>query len=51
MNKIIPKNLMAQMNFEARGNPPNTRPLSAISNCYPGLEFDFRNIWKHFFVG
>jgi hypothetical protein len=25
--------------------------MSAISNCFPGLEFDFRNIWRRIFVG
>lgn len=51
MPKITPQNLTAQINYEARGNPPSTRPASAISNCFPGLEFDFRNIWKNFLVG
>ena len=30
----------------AAGNPPSTLPDSAISNCFPGLEFDFRNLWR-----
>jgi len=51
MKKITPQNLTAQLNYEARGNPPSTKPISAISNCFPGLEFDFRNIWRHFLVG
>jgi hypothetical protein len=49
--KITPQNLTAQMNYAARGNPPNTRPAAAVSNCFPGLEFDFRNLWKNFLVG
>ena len=24
---------------------------TAISNCFPGLEFDFRNLWRRAFVG
>jgi hypothetical protein len=24
---------------------------SAIANCFPGLEFDFRAVWKHLFEG
>lgn len=49
--KISPVNLTAQQSYQARGNPPSTLPASAISNCFPGLEFDFRNIWKNLFVG
>ena len=29
-----------------QGNPVNTLPNSAISNCFPGLEFDFKNFWR-----
>jgi hypothetical protein len=25
--------------------------MAAITNCFPGLEFDFRNIWKNLFDG
>lgn len=48
---IKPQNLTAQLHYRARGNPPNTLPVSAISNCYPGLEMDFRAIWRRMFVG
>ena len=48
---IDPKNLTAQLRFRAAGNPPVTEPHSAIANCFPGLEFDFRNLWRHIFVG
>jgi hypothetical protein len=51
MTKILPQNLAAQMSYRGRGNPPNTQPQSAISNCFPGLEFDFRAIWRRMFVG
>jgi hypothetical protein len=51
MKKIEPKNLAAQISYAARGNPPNTRTGTAIANCFPGLEFDFRNIWKRLLVG
>jgi hypothetical protein len=49
--RIDPKNLTAQLRYRAAGNPPGTEPHSAISNCYPGLEFDFRNVWRRTFVG
>lgn len=48
---INPKNLTAQLHFRATGNPPTTMPQSAVSNSYPGLEFDLRNIWRRLFVG
>jgi hypothetical protein len=48
---IEPRNLSAQLNYRGRGNPPVAHPSSAISNCFPGLEFDFRTIWRRAFVG
>jgi hypothetical protein len=48
---IAPRNLAAQLSYRGRGNPPVTHPSSAISNCFPGLEFDFRAIWRRFLVG
>lgn len=51
VRRIHPKNLTAQLHYRATGNPPGTLPNSAISNCYPGLEFDFRNVWKRILVG
>lgn len=48
---IDPRNVTAQLRFRAAGNPPGTEPHSAISNCFPGLEFDFRNLWRRIFVG
>ena len=51
MSPIDPKNLSAQLAYRGRGNPPSVHPGAAIANCFPGLEFDFRNVWKHLFVG
>jgi hypothetical protein len=51
---ITPRNLTArrvQLAYRGEGNPPVSHPISAISNCFPGLEFDFRNIWRRIFVG
>jgi hypothetical protein len=48
---IRPINLPAQLEFRARGNPPNSQPDSAISNAYPGLEMDFRNVWRKILDG
>src|SRR5689334_15525256 len=49
--KISPRNLAAQLDYRGRGNPPVTHPRTAISNCFPGLEFDFRAIWRRIFIG
>jgi hypothetical protein len=51
MPEIDPKNITAQLSYLGRGNSPATHLASAISNCFPGLEFDFRAVWKRFFVG
>ncbi len=48
---IEPRNVTAQLHHRAAGNPPSTLPESAISNCFPGLEFDFRNLWRRLFTG
>ncbi|MFJ6676120.1 hypothetical protein ACIQMJ_33895 [Actinosynnema sp. NPDC091369] len=50
-DRIDPMNLTAQLHYNAAGNPPSTLPESAISNAYPGLEFDIRNIWRRLLVG
>jgi hypothetical protein len=51
IKRIEAKNLTAQLRYRGVGNPPGTHPSTAISNCFPGLEMDFRNIWKHIFIG
>jgi hypothetical protein len=50
-NEIEPKNLTAQLAYRGRGNPISTHVSTAISNCFPGLETDFRNVWRHLFAG
>jgi hypothetical protein len=49
--KIFPRNLTARAEYLVRGNPTNTRLESGVDNCYPGLEFDQRNLDKAFFPG
>jgi hypothetical protein len=49
--KIDPRNRTAQLLYRATGNPSNTLPSAAISNCFPGLEFDFKAFWRRAFVG
>jgi hypothetical protein len=46
---IHPRNLAAQLLHRSVGNPVSTLPSTAISNCFPGLELDFRNLWRRIF--
>ncbi|MEN7551476.1 hypothetical protein AAG747_26400 [Rapidithrix thailandica] len=43
--------LSGQLHYRGKGNPFSILPRTAISNCFPGLEFDFRNLWRRAFVG
>lgn len=48
---LTPRNRSAQVHYIAAGNSVATRPLTAISNCTPGLEVDFRAVWRRVFAG
>ena len=48
---LSPRNLTAQLQHRVKGNPPTSRPEMAIANCCPGLEVDFRAVWRRLFVG
>ena len=43
MQGMEPTNVTAQIMHSARGNPPSVLANTAISNCFPGLEYDLRN--------
>src|ERR1700681_366626 len=49
--KIFPRNLTARAAMQVVGNPVNTRLESGVGNCFPGLEFDHRNLDRRFFPG
>jgi hypothetical protein len=49
--KIFPRNLTARASVEVVGNPVTTRLESSVGNCFPGLEFDHRNLDRRFFPG
>ncbi len=49
--QLTPRNLTAQLHYEAAGNPVSSRPVSAVANCTPGLELDFRAVWRRLFEG
>ena len=47
---LDPKNTAALVAYRGRGNPTAAHVSTAISNCFPGLEFDFRAVWKRVFI-
>jgi hypothetical protein len=49
--KIFPRNLTARAAVSIAGNPVTTRLESGVGNCFPGLEFDHRNLDRRFFPG
>ena len=49
--KLGPRNQTARLLYKAAGNPISSHPITAIGNCCPGLEFDFRAVWRRLFVG
>lgn len=49
--RLTPKNLSAQISYEAKGNPISSRPVTSVANCCPGLEVDFRAVWRRLFRG
>lgn len=48
---LLVKDVVAQLHYRGAGNPFAVLPRTAISNCFPGLEMDFRNLWRRSFVG
>jgi hypothetical protein len=48
---LTPRNRSAQVHYIAAGNPVASRPLTAIANCTPGLEVDFRAVWRRVLAG
>ncbi|MEA2874795.1 MAG: hypothetical protein QOH67_5170, partial [Hyphomicrobiales bacterium] len=43
--------LTGQINYAAAGNPISSRPITSVANCCPGLEVDFRAVWRRLFRG
>jgi len=48
---FVPLNLSARLQRSATGNPAAARLASGVANCFPGLEFDHRNLDRRFFPG
>lgn len=57
LGKLLPRNLAAfragadpaQVRALVPGNPASTLLESGVGNCFPGLEFDMRNLERRFF--
>jgi hypothetical protein len=49
--KLTPRNRTALVSYAAAGNPISSRPINAIANCCPGLEVDFRAVWRRVLEG
>lgn len=53
--RLVPRNATArraaELHHVAAGNPVSSRPVMAIGNCTPGLEMDFRAVWRRVFEG
>ena len=48
---LTPRNLTAQLHHVPAGNPFSSSPAAAIANCCPGLEVDFRAVWRRILQG
>ncbi len=49
--RLTPRNLTAQVHYKAAGNPVSSMPMTSVANCCPGLELDFRAVWRRIFKG
>lgn len=47
--KLQPRNATAWQTELVTGNPVTTRLESGVGNCFPGLEWDIRNLERRFF--
>jgi hypothetical protein len=50
-SKLKARNRTAELNHVAAGNPISSRPITSVANCCPGLEMDFRAVWRRMFTG
>ena len=51
LKELRPRNRSAELMYKPLGNPLSSHPIVAISNCCPGLEFDFRAVWRRLLKG
>lgn len=54
-SRLVPRNASArraaELHHVAAGNPVSSRPVTWVGNCTPGLEMDFRAVWRRLFEG
>ena len=48
---LVARNRFEQIHHVAAGNPVSSRPTMSVGNCTPGLEMDFRAVWRRLFAG
>jgi hypothetical protein len=48
---LIARNRFEQIHHVAAGNPISSRLDMSVGNCTPGLEMDFRAVWRRIFEG
>jgi hypothetical protein len=48
---LIARNRFEQYQTPVTGNPASTRLETSVGNCTPGLEMDFRAVWRRLFEG
>jgi hypothetical protein len=49
--RLIARNRHEQVHHVAAGNPLSSRLEMSVGNCTPGLEMDFRAVWRRLFEG
>jgi hypothetical protein len=49
--RLIARNRHEQVHHVAAGNPFSSRLEMSVGNCTPGLEMDFRAVWRRLFEG
>lgn len=42
---------LGYLRYRGEGNPVLAHPSTAVGNYIPGIEVDFRNVWRRIFVG
>lgn len=48
-DKLLPRNRVARDALRAAGNPVTAELEAGVGNCFPGLDFDARNLDRRFF--
>jgi hypothetical protein len=49
--RLIARNQLEQIRHVAAANPVSSRLEMSVGNCTPGLEMDFRAVWRRLFEG